>query len=197
MIIWINGTFGSGKTTTAYELHRRIKNSFVFDPERFGFVLMANFPKEMAKGDFQDYPIWRETNYRLLKQVAEGYQGVIIVPMTLSNETYFEELIGRLRKDGVAVKHFTLMASEETILKRLRKRFEGRRSWAYQQMESRMRNLSKPVFEEHIQTDQLSVDKVVEKIAQQSAVELLPDKRSPLRKKVNRLLINLKEMRFF
>ena len=42
MIIWINGTFGSGKTTTAYELHNRIKHSFVYDPERFGYVLMAN-----------------------------------------------------------------------------------------------------------------------------------------------------------
>ena len=42
MIIWINGTFGAGKTTAAYELQKRVKNSFVFDPERFGYVLMRN-----------------------------------------------------------------------------------------------------------------------------------------------------------
>jgi adenylylsulfate kinase-like enzyme len=54
MIIWINGTFGSGKTTTAYELHKRVENSFVFDSERFGFVLMKNVPKEIAKADFQE-----------------------------------------------------------------------------------------------------------------------------------------------
>jgi cytidylate kinase len=197
MIIWINGTFGSGKTTTAYELHRRIKESFVFDPERFGFVLMANIPKEMAKGDFQDYPIWRETNYQLLKQVADGYQGVIIVPMTLSNEVYFEEIIGRLREDGVEIKHFTLMASEGTILKRLAKRFEGEKSWAYQQMEQRVKSLSKPIFQEHIQTDSLTIDEVIKKIAQRTSVELLPDNRSSLRKKIDRLLISLKEIRIF
>ncbi|CAM3052544.1 Tunicamycin resistance protein [Filibacter tadaridae] len=29
IIIWINGTFGSGKTTAAYELQKRLKDSFV------------------------------------------------------------------------------------------------------------------------------------------------------------------------
>lgn len=88
MIIWINGTFGSGKTTTAYELQRRIADSIVYDPERFGYVLMASIPKHILKDDFQDYPLWREANYSLLKQISEEYVGVIIVPMTLTNEVY-------------------------------------------------------------------------------------------------------------
>ncbi|MBQ9717880.1 MAG: tunicamycin resistance protein, partial [Clostridia bacterium] len=37
MILWINGTFGSGKTQTAAELHRRIPDSFVYDPENVGY----------------------------------------------------------------------------------------------------------------------------------------------------------------
>src|SRR5690625_6956548 len=69
MIIWINGTFGAGKTTTAYELHKRLPHSTVYDPERFGYVLMANIPKDISKGDFQDYPLWREANFQLLKQI--------------------------------------------------------------------------------------------------------------------------------
>ena len=36
MIIWINGAFGSGKTQTAFELHRRIPNLYVYDPENIG-----------------------------------------------------------------------------------------------------------------------------------------------------------------
>src|SRR5690625_2484521 len=78
MIIWINGTFGAGKTTTAYELHKRLPNSTVYDPERFGYVLMANIPKEIIKGDFQDYPLWREANYTLLKHISEEYLGTTI-----------------------------------------------------------------------------------------------------------------------
>ncbi|MBM7585573.1 cytidylate kinase [Bacillus pakistanensis] len=195
MIIWINGTFGSGKTTTAYELQRRVRDSFVYDPERFGYVLMTNVPKEISKGDFQDYPLWRETNYALLKQIAEEYKGIIIVPMTLTDELYFEEIIGRLRDHGVEVKHFTLSASKSTIQKRLRKRFEGENSWASQQMNGRLSRLAKDTFKEHIQTDMMSIEEVVETIAKRSSLSLLPDNRTKLRKKLDRLSVTLKEIR--
>ena len=36
MVIWLNGAFGAGKTQTAYELHRRLPDSFVYDPENAG-----------------------------------------------------------------------------------------------------------------------------------------------------------------
>lgn len=197
MIIWINGTFGSGKTTVAYELHKRLPNSTVYDPERFGYVLMANIPKELLKDDFQDYPLWREANYTLLKQISEEYQGTIIVPMTLTNEQYFEEIIGRLKDDGIEVKHYTLSASEATIQKRLAKRFEGKSSWAYQQMDERIARLSKGSFKEHIQTDGLSIDEVVEKVAVKANLELLPDHRTKIRKMIERLLIQVKEISLF
>ncbi|WP_062110600.1 AAA family ATPase [Bacillus niameyensis] len=194
MIIWINGTFGSGKTTAAYELQRRIKDSFVYDPERFGYVLMANIPKEIAKGDFQDYPLWREANFQLLKQLALEYKGAIIVPMTLTNERYFEEIVGKLRDVGIIVHHFTLTASKPTIEKRLKKRFEGKKSWAYQQMEGRLKSLEDEKFKEHLQTDSMSVEEVVEAIARGSGLDLLPDHRSGLKKKIDRLTVKLKEI---
>ena len=33
VIIWINGGFGAGKTTLAQELHRRLPDTVVYDPE--------------------------------------------------------------------------------------------------------------------------------------------------------------------
>ncbi|WP_243300219.1 AAA family ATPase [Bacillus litorisediminis] len=194
MIIWINGTFGSGKSTTAYELQRRIRSSFVYDPERFGYVLMRNVPKEIAKSDFQDYPLWREANYQLLKQISQDYKGTIIVPMTLTNEIYFNEIIGKLKNDGIEIKHYTLMATEKTIEKRLRQRFEGKRPWAYQQMEARLKSLASDFFKEQIMTDHMSVDEVVATIAKRSGVKLLPDRRTKIKKRVDRLIISLKEM---
>ncbi len=197
MIIWINGTFGAGKTTTAYELHKRLPNSTVYDPERFGYVLMANIPKELLKGDFQDYPLWREANYLLLKQISEEYQGTIIVPMTITNEQYFDEVIGRLRDDGIEVQHFTLSATKETVQKRLAKRLEGKNSWASQQMWERITQLSKDTFKEHIQTDGLSIDDVVEKIAVKADIKLLLDHRTKIRKIIDRLLVQVKEIGLF
>ncbi|MEK4047271.1 hypothetical protein NSU18_27040 [Paenibacillus sp. FSL H8-0048] len=43
VIIWLNGTFGSGKTQTAAELHRRIPDSYVFDPENAGIISVIIF----------------------------------------------------------------------------------------------------------------------------------------------------------
>ncbi len=48
-IIWLNGAFGAGKTQTAYELHRRLENSFVYDPENIGFFFNQNLPSELKK----------------------------------------------------------------------------------------------------------------------------------------------------
>ncbi|MDG3135252.1 adenylyl-sulfate kinase [Streptococcus suis] len=39
MIIWLNGPFGVGKTTLANILHKRIENSYLYDPELLGDFL--------------------------------------------------------------------------------------------------------------------------------------------------------------
>jgi len=64
MIIWINGAFGSGKSTTARKLHKLLKGSYIYDPEQIGFFIRKNAPKPFSKGDFQDIPLWREFNYK-------------------------------------------------------------------------------------------------------------------------------------
>lgn len=55
MIIWINGGFGSGKTTVAEILHSKIENSYLYDPENIGDFLRHNLPQEIQKADFQEY----------------------------------------------------------------------------------------------------------------------------------------------
>ena len=44
MIIGINGAFGAGKTQAAYELQRRHKDAYVYDPENLGFFIRSNIP---------------------------------------------------------------------------------------------------------------------------------------------------------
>jgi hypothetical protein len=105
MIIWINGAFGAGKTETSTELHKKLPHSFIFDPENAGFYIRENIPKEISKGDFQLYPMWRDFNYSMLKYIQHAYNGTIIVPMTLVDPHYFQEIVGRLRLDEVIVHH--------------------------------------------------------------------------------------------
>jgi thymidylate kinase len=57
VIIWINGAFGAGKTTLAEELHRRLPDAVVYDPEDVGLMVRKWV---RADGDFQHLPSWRE-----------------------------------------------------------------------------------------------------------------------------------------
>ena len=92
MIIWINGAFGSGKTSVATRLNEIIEKSHIYDPEEVGFYLRSNLPKEMVEPDFQDIELWRLVNYQVILEAAKNYQGTLIVPMTLVNPQYFDEI---------------------------------------------------------------------------------------------------------
>lgn len=174
MIIWINGAFGSGKTQTAFELQRRIPNSYVYDLENAGYFIRDHVPLDAKRDDFQDYPMWREFNYSMLKYLDQESDQLILAPMTITSVDYFDEIVGGLRQDGVVIQHFTLCASQEVLLRRLRSRGEGSNSWAARQIDRCIHGLSNEVFQHHIDTDHLSIDQVVETIAALAEVELLP-----------------------
>lgn len=197
MMIWINGAFGSGKTQTAHELHRRIPGSFVYDPENAGFYFRKNIPKQISKGDFQNYIMWREFNYSMLKYISNEYDGTVIVPMTVVDPQYFDEIVGRLRSDGVTINHFALCASKVTLQKRLRSRGERKNSWAEQQIDRCIHGLSNDVFKHHLDTEHSSVEMVAETIAAMSNISLLPDTRGKIAKKVDRIITQLKHIRLF
>lgn len=194
MIIWLNGAFGSGKTQTAYELHRRLKGSYVYDPENAGYFIGDNVPPEMRKPDFQDHSVWRSFNLEMLDYIASHYEGDIIVPMTITNRAYFDEIVGELSKKH-EVKHFILWAKKETLLKRLASRLEGSNSWAAQQIDRCLEAFDKDITECKIDTDGLTIDEVVDKIAVSSGITLMEDRRSGFRKRLDRLITQYKHIR--
>ena len=162
MIIWINGAFGSGKTTVAMLLHKKLNDSFLYDPENVGYFLWQNEPECLkCKDNFQDEPLWRYFNYRMLKNIAEKYDGDIIVPMTLINRTYYDEIITSLRSDGIKVSHFVMCAKRETLLSRLSGRGDGKDSWPAAQVDGCIKAYDSGLFEGIINTD----DKTPEEIA--------------------------------
>ncbi|OWA37690.1 tunicamycin resistance protein [Saccharibacillus sp. O16] len=182
VMIWVNGAFGTGKSTTAEELHRRLPHSFVYDPEEVGYFIRKNIPAELHQSDFQDHPMWREMNLTMLSHLYKTYSGTLIVPMTLVNPEYFEELVGGLRKLGIEVRHFALLAKRETLLKRLKGRGDGANSWPAQQIDRCLEALSQDRFGQHIHTDDWTREQVVEHIAAACNLELEADDRNVLYK---------------
>ncbi len=187
MIIWINGAFGSGKTQTAYELHRRLPNSYVYDPENVGFFIRKNLPKPAQLADFQDYSMWRTFNRDMLDYIAAHNTGAIIVPMTITNRAYFDEIIGALSRK-YEVKHFILYAEKAVLLKRLASRLEGKSSWAAQQIDRCITAFQEDITEIKIHTDHMSIFQVVETIGELSGVALLEDRRSGLKRRFDSLV---------
>lgn len=195
MIIWINGAFGAGKTTLAYELHRRIPNSFVYDPENVGYFIRKNAPKPILKEDFQDHVIWREINYSMLQTINNDFSNTVIVPMTIVKPQYFNEIISRLRSNGVEVHHFTLLANRETLLRRLKSRGDGKNSWPTKQIDRCIASLSQDTFKIHIQTDNLTLEDIMDRVAKECNIDLQPDNRGLLRKRIDRLITKVKHIR--
>lgn len=199
MIIWINGAFGAGKTTTAYELHRRVENSFVYDPENVGYFLRKNMPPECCTEDFQDMALWRSFNYQILKELDKGYNGAIIVPMTLVNPSYYEEVIQRLMDEGAPVLHFILYASRKTILKRLKKRSFGwlnRESFAVEAIDRCIDFFDRHEAGIRIETDSLSVDQIVAQIGEKSGLTLLQDERGKVVRISDQIKTVIQHIRF-
>ncbi|GEM48287.1 AAA family ATPase [Deinococcus cellulosilyticus] len=194
MIIWINGPFGVGKTQTAFELHFRLPGSFVSDPEQHGFALFKTLPREL-RGDFQDLPMWRQTTFETLRYLDQSHHGVTIVPMTVVNPQYFAETVGQLREAGVDVQHFSLLASKETLLKRLRSRGDSSRSWAAQQVERCMDGLQDPVFATHVQTENLTIAGQAETIAEACGLTLLPAQKNRIAQALRRFSTVLHHIR--
>ncbi|MGB8938823.1 MAG: AAA family ATPase [Streptomyces sp.] len=117
MIVWVNGAFGSGKSTLVDELRPRWPEALVFDPEMVGFVLREIV--EVPTGDFQDLGLWRRQVADLAKGLVEEYQRPVLVPMTLINPGYVEEIFGALKDTGIPVHHFFLKVSEDALVKRI------------------------------------------------------------------------------
>lgn len=139
MIIWINGAFGSGKTTLAELLQQKLTSSFIYDPETIGSFLTANLPKAMSLDDFQDYPEWRQWNIQLLKKLNADYQGDIIVPMSLYKKAYFDEIMTGLAESGVEIRHFLLNVDKGVILERLMRRDDGTLEWGMSKVDEALR----------------------------------------------------------
>lgn len=119
MICWINGAYGAGKTTVANHLKDLLRDAFIFDPELLGNGIRDNYPESLFFDTFEQYPLWQELNYKLLKDICSRYDGDIIVPMTLLKKESYEMIIKRLKDDGVEVRYIFLDADADSLRQRL------------------------------------------------------------------------------
>ncbi|MFI7249318.1 AAA family ATPase [Micromonospora chalcea] len=131
MIVWLNGAFGVGKTTTARLLTDALPDARLFDPEFLGSMLTAFVTP--PTGDFQDLPLWRHLVVQTVTGLDRHHPGIWIVPMSLLDPAYRAEILGGVRAAGVDVREVVLTLPED----RLRARIDadqveaGARGWRH------------------------------------------------------------------
>ncbi|MGW8984591.1 AAA family ATPase [Streptomyces parvus] len=117
MIIWLNGTFGAGKTTTAKEVISLLPDSRLFDTEKVGEMLWHVLG--VPENDFQDFPPWRGLVVETARQVLDHVGGTLVVTQTVLVEAYWQEIREGLAKAGIPAHHFLLHTDRDTLVERI------------------------------------------------------------------------------
>lgn len=178
MIVWVNGTFGAGKTATVRELLPLLPGSTAFDPEWVGQGLVELLPPEALAGlrDFQDLVSWRRLVPETAAAMLAELPGPLLVPMTLLRQEYRDEIFGALAARRITVHHVLLHAEEEVLRKRIEA--DGGSDWRLGHLEAYREALGWLRKDAAvIDTDQLTprqvAERVVETVASGEAVRAI------------------------
>jgi predicted kinase len=82
VIIWINGGFGAGKTTLAEELHRRLPDAVVYNPEDVGLMLWKwmrpndDFQHGLAEAGEEVLHVFLEADAGVLRERINARVGI-------------------------------------------------------------------------------------------------------------------------
>jgi hypothetical protein len=91
VILWLNGAFGVGKTTTALAIRMHGPAWRLFDPEHVGLLLAMNL-SGVEFSDFQDLQPWRTLVPLIASEVSQFTGDDLIVAQTVLVQDYWEEM---------------------------------------------------------------------------------------------------------
>ena len=161
MIIWLSGAYGVGKSTLAEALAQKLENPLIFDAEEVGNAVRENYPETPYGYIFEDYPLWGEFCYRLLKDIHSSFHHNILVPMTLVRRVSYTNIIEKLLRDGVKVHFIILEASRQSIHDRILARGEDEACWCMDHIEMAREGASALPGGIHVDTEGRSVEELV------------------------------------
>ncbi|WP_379134021.1 AAA family ATPase [Paenibacillus sp. sgz500958] len=169
MIVMINGSFGSGKTSAAIKLSQLLPNSMIYDPEEVGYLLRNVIREEdrmdeERTDDFQDLDLWKVLTVKIAKELKDKYNKHLIVPMTIYKTQNFDYIHKGFQDIDANLYHFCLLASVETLHKRMKQRGDTPGGWTFQQLEKCIHHFGDTRFGEHILTDHIETEEVVNTI---------------------------------
>jgi adenylylsulfate kinase-like enzyme len=119
VIVWLNGTFGAGKTTTARQLVDALPDARLFDPEHVGYLVAAHL-RDREFTDFQQLEPWRTLVPVVMAEVSRFTGQGLIAPQTVLVEGYWHELRQGFVEHALEVFHVLLDAEPAALEARIR-----------------------------------------------------------------------------
>lgn len=118
MVVWLNGAFGVGKTTTASAIVERTDGLRLFDPEWVGYMLRANLG-DVAHEDFQALAPWRSLVPQVAHEIADFTGSDLIAVQTVLVESYWAELASGFERLHIEVCHVLLDCDDAVLRDRI------------------------------------------------------------------------------
>ncbi|MBF5001802.1 AAA family ATPase [Nocardia sp. BSTN01] len=119
MFVWLNGSFGAGKTSIAKELVAADPQHWrLFDPEFVGFMLRAQFA-DAEVNDFQDLPSWRRLVPFVADDIATETGQNLVIVQTVLNQRYWTEITNGIAELEHPLRHVLIDARPQTLRQRI------------------------------------------------------------------------------
>jgi AAA domain len=163
MMVFINGPFGIGKTTTARLLVERIPNALLYDPELVGAILRATLGKVQRVSDYQDFVLWPRLTVEVARLLRVILRRPLVIPMTVARRDRFDFITSGLRRLDPDLLCVRLAAPREVLMQRISGSSEGQQ-WRFDHVDEGVALSRDSAFGREIRTDGRTPSEVADEI---------------------------------
>lgn len=169
MIIWIDGTYGVGKTSTLKQIEVKLKNKKikVFRSDYFYQKYNKDNPLDGGGATPQNNIKFIKYFRNIIEEQVKKADSDLIIDMSLTQKESKELLFEYFTKKGIEIKHFILTASIDTIKSRIKKDGIRDKGLAYSYLEQNINFLNINYSEAiRINTENKKIEEVAKEILQ-------------------------------
>lgn len=117
-ILWLNGPFGAGKSTTGVHVIGQDPRWHFFDPEWVGYMLRANL-HGVEFSDFQDLNSWRLLVPKVAHEIAATTGRDLLAVQSVLNENYWRQIRQGMFALGLQIHHVVLDIEPDALKSRI------------------------------------------------------------------------------
>ena len=127
MIVWIDGTYGVGKTSIAYKVENVFSGAEVLESDVYWTEIFKKIIDETPKGCIPNFGgCLPQNNLRfieefkaIIEQKEKTERKIVVIDMTLATNCCRDRLISYFRDKNINMLHFIIEADENEIRERI------------------------------------------------------------------------------